>query len=95
MIHGRRHERHVVEDLSDHGKLRRYSGMHYQRHHWIALSTAEFDDDLSLHFDHGVENGSELIGGADGAWSKVCPLVSQSPAPLCRSRGHAFHHHQR
>ena len=32
--------------------------------------------DLSLHFDHGVERGFDLIVGADGAWSKVRPAVS-------------------
>ena len=32
--------------------------------------------DLSLHFDHGVEHGFDLIVGADGAWSKVRPAVS-------------------
>ena len=34
------------------------------------------DDDLCLHFEHGVEKGFDLIVGADGAWSKVRPLVS-------------------
>ncbi|KAL6716068.1 hypothetical protein ACLMJK_007030 [Lecanora helva] len=32
--------------------------------------------DLSLHFDHGVERGFDLIVGADGAWSKVRPAVT-------------------
>lgn len=32
--------------------------------------------DLSLHFDHGVERGFDLIVGADGAWSKVRPVLT-------------------
>ena len=33
-------------------------------------------DDLSLHFDHGVEKGFDLLIGADGAWSKVRPVLT-------------------
>lgn len=29
-----------------------------------------------LHFDHGIEEGFDLVVGADGAWSKVRQLVS-------------------
>ena len=37
-------------------------------------------EDLSLHFDHGVERGFDLVVGADGAWSKVRPaLTDQKP----------------
>ena len=32
--------------------------------------------DLSLYFDHGFEKGYDLVVGADGAWSKVRPAVS-------------------
>ena len=32
--------------------------------------------DLSLHFDHGVESGFDLLIGADGAWSKVRPVLT-------------------
>ena len=31
---------------------------------------------LTLHFDHGAEKGFDLIVGADGAWSKIRPLLS-------------------
>jgi len=34
------------------------------------------EQDLSLHFDHGVERGFDLIIGADGAWSKVRPALT-------------------
>lgn len=34
------------------------------------------DSELSLHFDHGLEKGFDLIVGADGAWSKVRPYLS-------------------
>ena len=33
-------------------------------------------EDLSLHFDHGVEKGYDLVVGADGAWSKVRPALT-------------------
>ena len=33
-------------------------------------------EDLSLHFDQGIEKGFDLVVGADGAWSKVRPAVS-------------------
>lgn len=32
--------------------------------------------DLSLHFDHGVETGFDVLIGADGAWSKVRPVLT-------------------
>lgn len=35
------------------------------------------DDDLSMHFDHGAEKDYDLIVGADGAWSKVRPVLSE------------------
>ena len=35
------------------------------------------NDDLSLQFDHGPEKDFDIIVGADGAWSKVRPLVSK------------------
>ena len=53
---------------------------------WEALPTGtvrwgcrlrSVDEDLSLHFDHGTEKGFDLIVGADGAWSKIRPLLSK------------------
>lgn len=41
------------------------------------------DDDLSLHFDHGVEREYDLIVGADGAWSRVRPLLSPAQPVYC------------
>ena len=46
-------------------------------------------EDRSLTFDHGVETGFDLIVGADGAWSKVRPLLSEAQ-PLYSGLG-GFH----
>lgn len=35
-------------------------------------------EDMSLHFDHGIEKDFDLIVGADGAWSKVRPLLTDA-----------------
>ena len=36
------------------------------------------DDKYDLHFTDGVESAFDLVVGADGAWSKVRPLVSDA-----------------
>jgi 2-polyprenyl-6-methoxyphenol hydroxylase-like FAD-dependent oxidoreductase len=33
---------------------------------------------VNLYFDHGVESGFDLVVGADGCWSKIRPLLSDS-----------------
>lgn len=33
--------------------------------------------DHSLHFDHGIEQGFDLVFGAEGAWSKVRQIITQ------------------
>ncbi|KAK3722522.1 hypothetical protein LTR37_002514 [Vermiconidia calcicola] len=49
------------------------------------------DDDLTLHFANGnTESGFDLIVGADGAWSKVRPLVSDINPFYSGIAGHAF-----
>lgn len=35
-------------------------------------------EDRTMHFEHGDEKGFDLLIGADGAWSKVRPLVSSA-----------------
>lgn len=37
----------------------------------------KIDQDLTLYFDHATYSGFDLLIGADGAWSKVRPLVSE------------------
>src|SRR5215469_1067657 len=39
-------------------------------------SAEEANGKISLHFDQGTVTGFDLVVGADGAWSKVRPLVS-------------------
>lgn len=36
------------------------------------------DTNRTLHFQDGIESGFDLVVGADGAWSKVRPLVSNA-----------------
>ena len=46
--------------------------------HWGHRLRSVDPQDLSLHFEHGVvERGFNLVVGADGAFSKVRPLLSQ------------------
>lgn len=44
--------------------------------HWGKRLQRVDPKDLSLHFADGVENGFDLLVGADGAWSKVRPILS-------------------
>ncbi|OCL06823.1 FAD/NAD(P)-binding domain-containing protein [Glonium stellatum] len=48
------------------------------------------DEDRVLHFDHGVEKGFDLIIGADGAWSKIRLLLSQTKPFYSGIGGHGF-----
>ena len=43
---------------------------------WNCRLRSVDEHDLSLHFDHGVETGFDLLVGADGAWSKVRPVLT-------------------
>jgi 2-polyprenyl-6-methoxyphenol hydroxylase-like FAD-dependent oxidoreductase len=44
---------------------------------WHIKSVDEVDGAINLHFrDQGVETGFDLVVGAEGAWSKVCTLLS-------------------
>ncbi|MCJ1230308.1 hypothetical protein MMC12_006980 [Toensbergia leucococca] len=47
-------------------------------------------EDLSLYFDHGVERGFDLVIGADGAWSKVRPLLTEETPIYSGISGVAF-----
>ncbi|MCJ1256342.1 hypothetical protein MMC24_004163 [Lignoscripta atroalba] len=49
------------------------------------------DEDLCLHFDYGTEKSFDLIVGADGAWSKVRPLVSKVQPFYAGIGGHDFY----
>lgn len=49
------------------------------------------DEDQTLHFANGhSEGGFDLIVGADGAWSRVRPLVSDEKPFYSGIAGHAF-----
>ena len=49
--------------------------------------------DLSLHFDHGVEKGFDLLVGADGAWSKVRPVLTDVEPHFVGLGGYDFFVH--
>ena len=52
---------------------------------------ANIDDDLRLHFVNGkMESGFELVIGADGAWSKVRPSLTDEQPFYSGIGGHAF-----
>ena len=48
---------------------------------------------LSLHFDHGVETDFDLIVGADGAWSKVRPVLTDVKPQFVGLGGYDFFIH--
>ena len=50
-------------------------------------------ESLSLHFDHGVETGFDLIVGADGAWSKVRPVLTDVKPQFVGLGGYDFFVH--
>ena len=62
----------------DRGDLRKilYNSLPKETIRWNCRLRSIDPQTLSLHFDHGSETGFDLIVGADGAWSKVRPLLS-------------------
>ncbi|KAL8745308.1 MAG: hypothetical protein Q9190_002542 [Brigantiaea leucoxantha] len=45
---------------------------------WGCRLSSVDPESLEMRFEHGVEAGFDLVVGADGAWSKIRPLVSSA-----------------
>lgn len=61
------------------------------RHKLTRLEREESTGGLTLHFaDQPSQTGFDLIVGADGAWSKVRPLLSETKPIYSGIAGHAF-----
>lgn len=66
----RQHLREILNDAIPQGMIK--------WNHRLRRVTIDSAGKPILHFDHTTETGFDLVVGADGAWSKVRPLLSEA-----------------